>query len=134
VGGAAGPRSLALAARFGDEYNTTFAGADQCRERRTRWDAAWADAGRDGRARFSLMTGLLVGRDASEVEDRRRRLGETRGDPSFEAASPWLHGTLDEVREQLSELEAAGVDRVMCQLLLHDDLDQIELIASLRAA
>jgi alkanesulfonate monooxygenase SsuD/methylene tetrahydromethanopterin reductase-like flavin-dependent oxidoreductase (luciferase family) len=34
VGGSAGPRSAALAARFADEYNTVFATADECRRRR----------------------------------------------------------------------------------------------------
>jgi alkanesulfonate monooxygenase SsuD/methylene tetrahydromethanopterin reductase-like flavin-dependent oxidoreductase (luciferase family) len=128
VGGSAGPRSLALAARFADEYNTVFATVDECRRRHARWQAAWSGAGRSEPPRFSLMTGILVGRDAAEVEDRRRLLAERRAEPSFQPAPPWLHGTVEEVLAQLAELETAGVDRVMCQLLLHDDLDQIELV------
>jgi hypothetical protein len=44
VGGGAGPRSAALCARWGDEYNTTSATADECRERRTRVERAWERA------------------------------------------------------------------------------------------
>ncbi len=35
---------------------------------------------------------------------------------------------LDEARERVAALEAAGVERVMLQHLLHDDLEAIELV------
>ena len=47
VGGSGGPRSLALAARFADEYNTPFASPERCREMRAKLDEACAEAGRD---------------------------------------------------------------------------------------
>jgi alkanesulfonate monooxygenase SsuD/methylene tetrahydromethanopterin reductase-like flavin-dependent oxidoreductase (luciferase family) len=37
-------------------------------------------------------------------------------------------GTVDEVAARLRELEAVGVQRVMLQHLLHDDIDAVELI------
>jgi F420-dependent oxidoreductase-like protein len=114
VGGAAGPKSLALAARWADEYNTVGATADQCRERRDRIAAACAEQGRDP-IPFSLMTGFAV------AGDHAARLGR---DPS----PGWLTGTPGEIVEQLKALEAAGVERVMLQHLLHDDLDVLELI------
>jgi F420-dependent oxidoreductase-like protein len=55
MGGKAGPRAAALAARWADEYNTVFATAEECRERRERIAAACAEAGRDP-IPFSLMT------------------------------------------------------------------------------
>ncbi|MGH2841037.1 MAG: LLM class flavin-dependent oxidoreductase [Solirubrobacteraceae bacterium] len=127
VGGATGPQSVALAARFADEYNTVFATAQQCRERRAAVDAAWSDAGRSG-ARFSLMTGAVIGRNRAECDARKHAIGERRDDPDFEPPSSWIHGTLDAARAQLSDLAQAGVDRVMLQLLLDEDLEQIELI------
>jgi alkanesulfonate monooxygenase SsuD/methylene tetrahydromethanopterin reductase-like flavin-dependent oxidoreductase (luciferase family) len=42
----------------------------------------------------------------------------------------WIAGTVHEAVEQLGALREAGVSRVMCQHLLHDDLDAIELIGS----
>src|SRR3954452_24713925 len=47
VGGSGGPRSLELAARWADEYNTPFASLEKCRELRARLDAACEAAGRE---------------------------------------------------------------------------------------
>jgi alkanesulfonate monooxygenase SsuD/methylene tetrahydromethanopterin reductase-like flavin-dependent oxidoreductase (luciferase family) len=137
VGGSARPRSVALAARFADEYNTTFATVDDARERRAAVTRAWKEAGRDpDTARFSIMSTLLVGRDESDLLDRAGRLAEWTGSgrsarEEVEAApAAWIVGTVDAVGEQLRSLAAVGVDRVMLQLLLHDDLDQLEIIGS----
>jgi F420-dependent oxidoreductase-like protein len=132
VGGAAKPRSVALAARWADEYNTAFATVDQCRERRGIVAAAFERAGRDpATLRFSLMTGCLVGRDADELRRRTELLAE-RHDQTPDQT--WIHGTVDEVGAQLRALRDVGVDRVMLQLMLHDDLDQIALIGGELAA
>ena len=40
-------------------------------------------------------------------------------------------GTTDEVIAQLDRLREAGVERVMCQQLLHDDLDAIALLGEI---
>src|SRR5690348_5962079 len=62
MGGDAGPRAAALAARWADEYNTTFpSGIDEIRARRERIEAACEAAGREP-IPFSLMTGFVVGR------------------------------------------------------------------------
>jgi alkanesulfonate monooxygenase SsuD/methylene tetrahydromethanopterin reductase-like flavin-dependent oxidoreductase (luciferase family) len=127
VGGLAGPRSAQIAARFADEYNTVFATPEECRARRDSVEAAWREAGRSD-LRFSLMTGAVLGRDRDEVAERTRAIGERRGEPSFTPPGPWITGTPDEAREQLRALADAGVDRVMLQLLLHEDVAQVELI------
>jgi alkanesulfonate monooxygenase SsuD/methylene tetrahydromethanopterin reductase-like flavin-dependent oxidoreductase (luciferase family) len=128
VGGAAGPKSVALAARFADEYNTVFATVDECRERRAAVDEAWRQANGHSAPRFSLMTGAVIGRSQAEVDARQHAIGERRDEPDWEPGTSWIHGTLDEARVQLDALAEAGVDRVMLQLLLHEDLEQIELI------
>jgi F420-dependent oxidoreductase-like protein len=134
IGGNAGPRSARLAARWADEYNTVYPTPDDVRERRANVERACADAGRDP-LRFSAMTGFVIGRDRAEVEDRARRLAEWRGedgsDPAgFLAALPdaWIVGTVDEAAAQLRGLADAGLDRVMLQHHLHDDLDAVALI------
>jgi len=135
VGGSAGPRSAAIAARWADEYNTVSATPAQCRERRARVAEAWAAAGREpGALRFSLMTGCLVGRDEAELHERARALAALRGEARepaellAELAPAWVVGTPGQALERLRELADAGVERVMLQLLLHEDLDQIALI------
>ncbi|HEV3230405.1 MAG TPA: hypothetical protein VGY97_13095, partial [Solirubrobacteraceae bacterium] len=58
------------------------------------------------------------------------RLGELRGAPvnPDELPPSWILGTVDEAAEQLAALRGAGVDRVMCQHLLHDDLDAVAIL------
>lgn len=135
VGGDAGPRSSALAARWADEYNTTFATPEQCRQRRQRVASAWEATGRDpGTVCFSLMTGCVVGRDRSEVLERLGWLLDRTGRggaPEALLDSPpehWILGTVDQALERLGAYEAAGVQRVMLQHLVHDDLDMVALI------
>jgi alkanesulfonate monooxygenase SsuD/methylene tetrahydromethanopterin reductase-like flavin-dependent oxidoreductase (luciferase family) len=136
VGGSAGPRSVALAARWADEYNTTFASVDECRERHERLVEACARVGREP-LRFSLMTGVLIGADREDLHERARRLAELRGervpggDPAAYVASlpdSWIAGTVDEAVEQLRALERVGVERVMLQHLLHTDLELVALL------
>jgi F420-dependent oxidoreductase-like protein len=91
VGGSGGPRSLALAARFADEYNTPFAAVERCREIRAKLDEACEKEGREPLP-LSLMT-------------RLKPLGETRE----------LLGELEEAgveRVMLQHLDHADTDAV----------------------
>ena len=133
MGGKAGPRGAALAARWADEYNTPFAPLADVLAMKDRVTAACEAAGREPIA-FSLMTGVLAGRDRAELRDRARLLAEHNGevaepDDYLAALAPaWIVGTVDEVAEQLGTLRDAGLARVMCQQLLHGDLDHVALI------
>jgi F420-dependent oxidoreductase-like protein len=133
IGGRGGRRSLALAARFADEYNTFYKTAAECEQIRRELDLACRREGRDP-IPLSLMTGWLAGEDRAEVLERGGRLAEWRGhrggSESFLRSVPesWLVGTLDDTVAGLRELAAAGVDRVMAQHLLHRDLGAVEQI------
>lgn len=140
VGGRAGPRSLALAARFADEYNVTGLPMEELPERRARQLDAWREAGRDpGTARMSLMTTGVVGRDQTEVEQRVGRvLAVTGSDDSvaevIDAKPNWLLGTVDQAVEQLRGLEAAGISRVMVQHLDHADTEMVAVLGEVAAS
>jgi alkanesulfonate monooxygenase SsuD/methylene tetrahydromethanopterin reductase-like flavin-dependent oxidoreductase (luciferase family) len=133
VGGRGGPRSIKLAARFADEYNTVNKTADECAEIRTQLDAACAEQGREPIS-LSLMTGWLAGEDQAELIDRAERLSVWTGrgldGESFLAELPpsSIAGTVEEGIHQLGELASAGVERVMLQHLLHRDIDAVEQI------
>jgi F420-dependent oxidoreductase-like protein len=71
LGGSAGPRGAALAARWADEYNTVFPSEDEARERCERIAAACEQAGRD-MITFSAMIPLEG--SSSELVDRLGRL------------------------------------------------------------
>ena len=133
IGGSGGARSAALAARFADEYNTPFATVDEVRERREAVVKACDDAGREPLP-FSIMTGVIVGRDDAELRERVERLAAVIGQDADELRSQpppaWIIATLDEATERLLALREAGVSRVMCQQLLHDDLDAVALLGA----
>lgn len=136
VGGDGGPRTIALAARWADEYNTSDPTDDQIRDRRGKFLAACEKNGRDpNTARFSIATGILVGSDRAELEERAVRvanyLGNTASDPAAALGSlpeTWVIGTPAEAVERLEILGSLGVDRVMALAVLHHDLDMIALI------
>jgi F420-dependent oxidoreductase-like protein len=131
MGGVAGPRSAALAARFADEYNTVFPTLEDVRARRGRIAEACERAGREV-IPFSIMTGVVVGADRAELEARVRRLCAKQGsDPQAFLERPpagWVVGTREEAVAQFTALREEGVSRVMCQHLVHEDLDAVELL------
>ncbi|MGH9125449.1 MAG: TIGR03560 family F420-dependent LLM class oxidoreductase [Acidimicrobiales bacterium] len=135
VGGHGGRRSAAIAARWADEYNTVFATPEECRSRRAVAATAWQEAGRDPATLvFSLMTGGLVGSDVADLRARARRVMDHQGESGSEDA--WLAdnaglgvwGTVEQAAERLHELEAAGVQRVMLQHQLHQDVDMVAVL------
>ncbi len=140
MGGGARRRSAALAARWADEYNFVMVGPDACAAGRERLAAACRDIGRDPAAlRISLMTPFVIGRDRDEVEERGRRLAAVLGvAPSLDAVrerlgTAALIGTVEEVATALEIYRAVGVERVMLQHLLHEDVATVATLADLAA-
>jgi alkanesulfonate monooxygenase SsuD/methylene tetrahydromethanopterin reductase-like flavin-dependent oxidoreductase (luciferase family) len=130
VGGRAKPRTVALAVRFADEYNTVSPTVDEARERRRAVDDAARAAGREP-LRFSMMIGCVVGRDAGEVAERLAHIDALTG---RHAEPPPIAGTLDGVVETLREYEAAGVERAMLQHLHHEDVEMVGLLGEVARA
>jgi alkanesulfonate monooxygenase SsuD/methylene tetrahydromethanopterin reductase-like flavin-dependent oxidoreductase (luciferase family) len=134
MGGNAGPRSAALAARFADEYNTPFASLEQIRQRKASIDEACERAGREP-IPFSAMLGVALGTDSAEVEKRARRVaGATGRDASDFLGGPpqgWIVGTLEQAAEQLAPLREAGVSRVMCNQFVEPEVEQVARLGEL---
>jgi alkanesulfonate monooxygenase SsuD/methylene tetrahydromethanopterin reductase-like flavin-dependent oxidoreductase (luciferase family) len=137
VGGRARPRSLALAARWADEYNLVMAGIEECRAAVPLIREAWDAAGRSAPV-ISLMTGCVIGSDQLDLLERAHTVAEIRGEDATDPEAyirglpaHWLAGTVAEVSERLAELEEVGVERVILQYLPHGDLDGVDYIAEL---
>jgi alkanesulfonate monooxygenase SsuD/methylene tetrahydromethanopterin reductase-like flavin-dependent oxidoreductase (luciferase family) len=135
IGGSAKPRGARLAARFAQEYNTTSATLEQCRQRRAALDDACRAAGRDpATLPLSLMVGAVIGRTRDELRERAARvqaLVHDHGDVDTwlaRSADTWIVGTIEEAAERLRALESVGVTRVMLQHLDHRDLDAVALM------
>ena len=129
MGGGAGPRAAALAARWADEYNTVMPGLEEARARRDRIARACEEAGREP-IPFSVMAPLVMGRDEAELADRARELSAWRHQEMDlgELREVAFVGTPERVVERLREHAAAGVERVMLQHHLHRDLETVERI------
>jgi F420-dependent oxidoreductase-like protein len=131
LGGTAGRRSAALAARFADEYNTPFPSLEEARRRRAAIAEACERAGR-GPIPVSVMVGTVIGADSGDLADRARRVAERIGGDGDalmrEPPHGWVVATVDDAAEQFGALRDAGVHRVMCQTLVHDDLDAVALL------
>jgi len=127
VGGAAKPGTVGPAVRFADEYNTAFVAPPAAAERRAAVAEACAGAGRAPLA-FSVMTGCVIGEDEAAYARRRDRLAALAGELEAPGGDTGVHGTVEQAVERLREYAAAGVDRIMLQHLLTDDVEMVELI------
>ncbi|MGI9017838.1 MAG: LLM class flavin-dependent oxidoreductase [Euzebya sp.] len=136
MGGSAGPRGAALAARWADEYNTTFPSLDKVRARKARLDDACGEADREPLP-LSIMTGCILGQDEQDVVQRAKRLmslSNTDGDVRQwldGLRQEWIIGTPHQAQERLDAYRQAGVSRFMLQHQLHDDLEMVELMGQL---
>jgi len=125
VGGVGAQRTLPLVARYADEWNAVFISATRFTELNARLDGLVARQGRAPQdVRRSLMTGLVFGLDEDEV---KRTL---RGRDAAQLKERGLIvGTPPEVKNQLNQLSAVGVQRVMLQWLDLDDVSGLEALA-----
>ena len=137
IGGSGGPKSVALAARWANEYNTVLPTLDEARSRRSALDSALESAGREAENyTFSLMSTCIVGSDETELRRRAQDvLTRTNNDKSVDdyladASKNRIVGTTDQVIERLNQFADAGIGRVMLQHLNHVDLEMVELIGS----
>ena len=135
LGGKGGRRSLRLAARYADEYNTVMSTAEEIAAVRRRLDRVCEAEGRDPASLpLSMMTGWLVGADRDELIDRASRLSSWKGQGGDAEAflaglrESTIVGTVPDALDQLRALEAAGLTRLMAQHLLHRDLDAVALL------
>jgi alkanesulfonate monooxygenase SsuD/methylene tetrahydromethanopterin reductase-like flavin-dependent oxidoreductase (luciferase family) len=126
VGGGARRGTAEPAARFADEYNTFGIDAPEAERRRKRLDEACERIGRDpATLHFSLMTPFVLDRDHA------RRFVERY--PTAGTADQWFdelnrRGLAGDLVAGLREFEALGVERVMLQHVVHEDLDVVAAI------
>jgi alkanesulfonate monooxygenase SsuD/methylene tetrahydromethanopterin reductase-like flavin-dependent oxidoreductase (luciferase family) len=136
IGGRGGPRSLALAARWADEYNSPLPTDAEIGERRAALADACERAGRDpAGVGFSIMAPVLAGADRADLEQRAGAIARFRGEDARDPAAAladlpdtWIVGTPEQIVARLKELSLLGVDRVVLEATLHTDLAMIELI------
>jgi len=132
-----GPWMRRLIGRWANEFNTVGGTPDQVRRRLDRARAGAGAAGRDPDALVtSLMTWCLVGETEREYLTRLRRThavagqGRSFGTYRDQAEAEFIVGAPERAAERLTEYVAAGVERIMLNHSLFDDLQMLELLAT----
>jgi len=139
VGGVGKPRSCRLGAQYADEYNISSSSPAEVREIMARLDAACEKQGRDPKTLTrSVMAGVLVGRDEAELAQRRERQvaifgGDVDGAAEWldERKDRWIAGTPDEAKVRIADYAETGIDRLLFQDFLPQDLDHIAVMGEL---
>jgi alkanesulfonate monooxygenase SsuD/methylene tetrahydromethanopterin reductase-like flavin-dependent oxidoreductase (luciferase family) len=137
TGGEGSPRGFRIAARYADEFNLSSSSPDVAREKQAALDEACRAVGRDPKTLTrSTMAGVLIGRDAAELERRTQALLVEYGLPGGNGAEwlnarrkRWILGTPDEALAMVRRYADAGIERVMLQDFLPHDLEHIDDMA-----
>jgi F420-dependent oxidoreductase-like protein len=137
VGGDGGPRLAGLVSRWADEFNTVSGPPASVRERIGRVRDRLAADGRDqSTLTTSLMTWCYVGAteaEAFERIERARQRGMRAGTFEDELATlrdECIVGDPAQAVARLKEYEEAGVQRIMLNHELFDDLEMLEVLAA----
>jgi F420-dependent oxidoreductase-like protein len=136
AGGTGTKRSARIAAAYADEFNLSSSSPESAVAKFADLDAACTAIGRDPASLArSTMAGVLIGRDAAEVDRRKADLlavfgADAGGEDWFDAREPrWILGTPDKARAMVDRFARAGAERIMLQDFLPRDLDMIDLMA-----
>jgi F420-dependent oxidoreductase-like protein len=132
-----GPWMQRLIATYADEFNTVGGSPAEVRGRIERARAAVESAGRaQDSLTTSFMTWCFVGRTEDEWRGRAEAAHDLDPDAGpfedslRELEADHILGTPDRAAERLLEYAEAGVQRVMLNHSLFDDLDMLEVLAA----
>lgn len=126
IGGNGKRRTLPLVAQYADEWNGVFISAARYSELNQELDELLKQANRTPQSvKRSLMTGIIFGESDAEVEKKLKGGSATE----LRQKHGFVVGTPPTVAEQLEELEAVGVQRVMLNWFDLDDTAGLEKLA-----
>ena len=136
IGGSGPKKTLPLVAKHADIWNAGGMTPDEVRERNAALDALLAKEGRQpGDVKRTIMKAIFCGRDEAEYGGRLRGVKRLPEETSTAAVLERLRtrgkaivGTPDEVVAQLRDYEAAGVEEIMAQFLVVDDMEGIRVL------
>jgi F420-dependent oxidoreductase-like protein len=139
VGGGGEKRTLQIVARYADEWNGFAPSAELYKQKLAVLERHCEAARRDpATIKRSVMAAFIVGRDAAEIRHRAEgiqgvltAMAQTPVEqlPEMMRARGWLVGTPSQVIEQIKELEALGISRIMLQHHNQADEEVVDLIA-----
>jgi alkanesulfonate monooxygenase SsuD/methylene tetrahydromethanopterin reductase-like flavin-dependent oxidoreductase (luciferase family) len=127
IGGVGKKRTPNLVASYADEWNAMFLTPEKFKELNANLDQHLKQAKRDPNSvRRSMMTGCFFAATDSELQRKIELRNKTIEQLHQQGM---IAGNASVVRDQLLELEAAGLQRIMLQWLDLDDLAGLETLA-----
>lgn len=127
IGGNGQKRTLPYVVRYADEWNAVYLPAGQIKSLNGKLDSLLDEAGRPREAvRRSVMLGCVYGQSSGQVQEKLSNRNQTFDSLRQVGAAV---GTGSQIKEQLSEVEAAGIQCVMLQWLDLDDLNGLTSMA-----
>lgn len=125
IGGNGPKRTLPLAARYADEWNSVYLSPQKFANLNAQLDELLQAWGRSpAQVRRSLMANVVFGRNEADLS--RKLQGRSADDLRAENR---IVGTPAQVVDQLGRLAEAGVQCLMMQWLDQDDIDGLEGLA-----
>ncbi|MBC7875628.1 MAG: TIGR03560 family F420-dependent LLM class oxidoreductase [Anaerolineales bacterium] len=127
IGGNGHKRTPEFVARYADEWNAVYLSSAEFKKLNTQLDDLLIKEKRAPKSvRRSMMTGCIFGHNDSALKQKIESTGNTLEQLQADGA---VAGNASQVKDQLNELEAHGLQRVMLQWLDLDDLAGLEALA-----
>ena len=127
IGGNGVKRTLSYVVRYAEEWNCVSLLPDAFARLNQRLSKMLDEAGRDPTAvRRSMMTGCVFGKDETALNRKIKMYGKTLEEVRQDGI---VAGSSSAIREQLTALEEAGLQRIMLQWLDLDDMEGLEALA-----
>ncbi|MGH8994231.1 MAG: LLM class F420-dependent oxidoreductase [Acidimicrobiia bacterium] len=133
VGGSGERRTLRLVAEYADACNL-FGDLDTIRHKLDVLERHCADVGRDpAEITRTKLASLVVGRTVEEARAAAEEAFRSRGEMAAVFLGAALIGDTDSIGEQVAAHRAAGLDGLIVNLPLVDDLDQVRAAGEVMA-
>jgi F420-dependent oxidoreductase-like protein len=127
IGGNGEKRTMAMVAKYADEWNAVFLPALDFARLSSHLDDRLLKLGRDPRSvKRSMMAGLLFGKVQENVDEQLSERNQTAEELRKKGV---VVGVGEEVFAQLTALQEAGLQGIMLQWLDLDDLKSLEALA-----
>jgi F420-dependent oxidoreductase-like protein len=126
VGGNGIKRTLSYVVRYADEWNCVTLTPQEFTDMNTKLNEMLNAAGRKpASVRRSMMTGCVFGKNDATLKEKIAARGRSLKQLQQDGI---VAGNLSAVKQQLHELEQAGLQRIMLQWLDLDDLESLEVL------
>ena len=130
IGGIGEKRTLPLAAKYAQEWNSLFISPAEFSRLNDQLNTLIEQQGRKtGDVKRSMMTGCIFGETKAAVEQNTAARTQGKFSPQQLRDRGRIVGTAAEIKEQLEHFSEVGLESIMLQWIDLDDMDGIRTLA-----